>query len=212
MRALPDCVLLDVPPWHDGGDDFEYEGCRYSFASWVFTRLSSSKARYAYPYLVREGGAPWKDTVRVFDTASPQLHRLVHELQLDGGPRSLRMVLPVARAIRRLNRMLARSRRAEVGPIGRTNVPKIDHVESGPDHPVEGSGSRVHGVVKSSLRPVYRHVFRPLVRPIVRRTRAFLLADLQADIEETRRTVAGLHRALGEMRRAFHEERRGRER
>jgi SAM-dependent methyltransferase len=210
MQALPDCVLLDVPSWRDGGDDFEYEGCRYSFASWVFTRLSSAQARYAYPYLAREGGAPWKDCVGSFDTGSAQLNLLVHELRLEGGPRSLRMVLPLARAIRRLNRLLARSGGTEVGPIRRNDAPTGDHVASGPAH--SGSDSRVHDVMKSPLRPVYRHVLQPLVRPIARRARRFLLAEVHADIAETRHALAGLHRALADMRRALSEDRRDRER
>jgi SAM-dependent methyltransferase len=39
MSAVPDCALLDYPCWDDGEDDFEYDGCRYSFASWVFRKL-----------------------------------------------------------------------------------------------------------------------------------------------------------------------------
>jgi SAM-dependent methyltransferase len=211
MEALPDCVLLDVPSWQDGGDDFEYEGCRYSFASWVFTRLSPPQARYAYPYLVREGGAPWKDTLQASDMAATQLHRLVHEFRLDGAPRSLRMVLPVARVIRRLNRMFARSPGADAAPIGRHDVPKIAQVEAGPEPPAESAGTRVQGFVKSSLRPVYRHMVQPVARPIARRARAFLFAQIQLDIAETRRAMAALQRTVVEMRRALDEQRRDRE-
>jgi tetratricopeptide (TPR) repeat protein len=41
---LPDCAMLDHPDWEDGCDDFEYEGCRYSFASWVIRRIAQKGA------------------------------------------------------------------------------------------------------------------------------------------------------------------------
>jgi hypothetical protein len=55
-------------------------------------------------------------------------------------------------------------------------------------------------------------VLQPLVRPIARRARRFLLAEVQADMAETRHALAGLHRALADMRRALSEDRRDRER
>jgi SAM-dependent methyltransferase len=194
MRALPDCALLDVPSWHDGNDDFEYEGCRYSFASWVFSRFGSSEARYALPYLVREGGAPWKEhlreTARDLEVATAQLRCLDRELRFDGGPRSLRIVLPIARAIRRLDRMVARSRGAKP-EISEGHTPEINHAEPPAQVQIIGAGSRVRGALKSCLRPVYRYTLRPLLRPIARRTRAFLLAEVRADIADVRRALYG---------------------
>lgn len=52
MAALPDCALLDRPSWDDGEDDFDYEDCRYAFASWVFRKLPAAQLRYAIPALI----------------------------------------------------------------------------------------------------------------------------------------------------------------
>jgi hypothetical protein len=40
MMCAQDCVLIDSPKWTDSDDDFEFEGCRYSFAAWVFRKRS----------------------------------------------------------------------------------------------------------------------------------------------------------------------------
>ena len=41
MAIIPDCGLVDIPSWDDGSSDFEYEGCNYAFASWVFRKLNT---------------------------------------------------------------------------------------------------------------------------------------------------------------------------
>jgi SAM-dependent methyltransferase len=38
MDLLPDCALVDPESWSKGGEDFEYEGVRYGFATWVFRK------------------------------------------------------------------------------------------------------------------------------------------------------------------------------
>ena len=38
---------------------------------------------------------------------------------------------------------------------------------------------------------MYRYALRPLLRPIARRARAFLLAEVRADIAEVRRALYG---------------------
>ena len=40
MATIPDCSLVDLPSWDDGSSDFEYDGCNYAFASWVFRKLN----------------------------------------------------------------------------------------------------------------------------------------------------------------------------
>jgi SAM-dependent methyltransferase len=62
MVVLPDCALLDTASWDDGADDFEYEGCLYSFASFVFRKLPPDEMRYAPP-LSLAGGAAWRDVI-----------------------------------------------------------------------------------------------------------------------------------------------------
>ncbi len=47
MVALPDCTLLDTPAWRDGAEDFEYDGCRYGFAGWVFRKFSGETLQRA---------------------------------------------------------------------------------------------------------------------------------------------------------------------
>ncbi|TDQ31974.1 methyltransferase domain-containing protein [Phyllobacterium brassicacearum] len=60
MGLLPDCALIDPPTWSDGAEDFEYEGCHYAFATWVFTRLPAEIMRYAESLKRELGGPPWK--------------------------------------------------------------------------------------------------------------------------------------------------------
>jgi SAM-dependent methyltransferase len=60
MEVIPDCALIDPPNWSDGAEDFEYEDCRYAFATWVFTRLRPAFARHAELTERKLGGAPWK--------------------------------------------------------------------------------------------------------------------------------------------------------
>ena len=47
MAALPDCSLLDAPSWKEGVEDFQYEGCDYGFAGWVFRKLDAKTLRYS---------------------------------------------------------------------------------------------------------------------------------------------------------------------
>jgi FkbM family methyltransferase len=60
MSVLPDCGLLDFPGWNDGVDEFTFDGCDYSFASWVFRKFNPQVLRHAIPDLIarrREGFA-----------------------------------------------------------------------------------------------------------------------------------------------------------
>jgi SAM-dependent methyltransferase len=60
LRQVPDCALLDPPRWRQGEDDFEYEGCRYSFAGFVFRRLPAGAL--PGPAAAVPRGAPfWQD-------------------------------------------------------------------------------------------------------------------------------------------------------
>ena len=126
MHALPDCALLDSPTWDDGGDEFEFDGCHYSFAAWVFRRLPSQQVRYAVPTAARPGAA-WKQLIEgdrnaavaqakevaVLDkqfaeltakhsSLQAQLSSLFQELRLVGGPLALQLVLPLARLVRKI--------------------------------------------------------------------------------------------------------------
>jgi len=60
----PASALLDPPGWDDGGDDFEYEGCHYAFAGWVFGRYAATPPRDALPARVRPGGLRWQHLLR----------------------------------------------------------------------------------------------------------------------------------------------------
>jgi len=52
MSVLPDCGLLDFPSWDDGVDEFTFDGCEYSFASWVFRKFNPEVLRHAIPDLI----------------------------------------------------------------------------------------------------------------------------------------------------------------
>ncbi len=60
MGVIPDCMLVDVPSWDEGVEDFEYEGVLYAFAGWVFRRAELTVTRYAAAETARLGGPPWK--------------------------------------------------------------------------------------------------------------------------------------------------------
>ena len=47
MPAVGNCVLVDVPRWSEGQEDFEYEGTRYGFGSLVFRKLDAATAEQA---------------------------------------------------------------------------------------------------------------------------------------------------------------------
>lgn len=143
MAVIPDCALLDAPSWDDGTDDFEYEGCLYSFASFVFRKLLPAEVRHCPPVRLT-GGAAWKDIVGELQTAlkneewfarevqtkydallgqftavsedktaldlehadlSRKWEAFLHTLRLEEGPRAIRAVLPLARALRSIGRL-----------------------------------------------------------------------------------------------------------
>ena len=178
MSALPDCALLDPPSWHDGEDDFEYEQCHYSFASWVFRRLSASNV--------------WQQ--------ARQLDLLIHELRFDSGPRSLRMVLPVARVIRRFTEALTGSSGHAVEKARKITAAG-GHAPPRPDVRVLVADARLRRAVKSSLRPFYRYVLRPLLRPLARRARSFLLAEIREEMTACTKSIEALSRTLAPDRR-----------
>jgi SAM-dependent methyltransferase len=64
LDQIPGYSLIDPPRWDEGDEDFEYEGCRYAFASWVFTRLPPAVARHAWAADEALGGPPWKTLLR----------------------------------------------------------------------------------------------------------------------------------------------------
>lgn len=64
LDQLPGYGLLDPSRWDEGEEDFEYEGCRYAFATWVFTRLPPAVARHGWAAEEALGGPPWKALLR----------------------------------------------------------------------------------------------------------------------------------------------------
>ncbi|MBV9064355.1 MAG: methyltransferase domain-containing protein [Methylobacteriaceae bacterium] len=47
MPAIGNCVLVDVPTWAEGREDFEYEGSTYGFGSFVFRKLDAEMVAQA---------------------------------------------------------------------------------------------------------------------------------------------------------------------
>ena len=88
MRCAQDCVLINSPKWTDLDDDFEFEGCRYSFAAWVFrkrspdelvqTRVSTLDPLPAWPERLEVGvqAAPGARTVGCYAVESYRGHPL----------------------------------------------------------------------------------------------------------------------------------------
>jgi hypothetical protein len=119
MQALPECALLDPPNWDDGDDEFEFDNCRYSFASWVFRKLPTGQLRHSVSSAI-VAGVPWKTLIRAQQALAIQQakrvsdleaglaglraerNRLCLSLRMESGPRALCMVLPLARMIRRI--------------------------------------------------------------------------------------------------------------
>lgn len=94
MGAMPDCALLDRPVWREGVEDFDYHGCHYGFASWVFRKLETAS-----------GGSAWlgrhvAELEGELATLKDRHTRLVDDLAASDAPLALRAVLPLARALR----------------------------------------------------------------------------------------------------------------
>ena len=217
---LPDCMLLDTPDWDNGSDDFEYEGCRYDFATWAFRKVGQSAERNAVSAQIRLGGAHWKGLLREerrlavesereraaieqhaallqqnLAVVTGKLDALLQDLRLEEGPKALRIVMPVARLIRRVHYLLHPPRVAPPPP-----PPSL-----GPSvTPPRKMGRRLaHWAALAAFRLV-----RPVARPVAWRLRGFLIGGLS---EEVRRLGEQIDRDAGaatEMRHLAVEEMR----
>jgi SAM-dependent methyltransferase len=206
-EALLDCTLLDSPDWDSDADDFEYEGCNYSFATWVFRRVKLSSANHPLSARVRQSGALWKQLLEEKSellvvqqqraelptcdlNAADRLNTLLQELALKEGPRALRIVLPVARLIRRVHLLFSSQARViQHGPIVGPNLvgPAIRR-----DAPVASRPS----IGRRVCRGLYYLALRPIVRPLAWRGRGFLSADILASLAEIRQELATVRHAL----------------
>ena len=205
MPAIPDCGLFDTPTWDDGDDDFEYEGSRYSFASWVFCKL---EAQHVDQHLVGDQ-AHWKNMLRAEpeqmsgnitnrptvklandsfahpyrnyrpELASPaeQLRTLVHELRWPEGPRAVRVVLPLARLMRGLNRTRVSESLPDAAPVTMATTASVIGVSALPPVRQTYRQSMVLGMARLAYRLV-----RPMARVVVRRTRTLLPDDISDEI------------------------------
>jgi len=117
IPAMGDCVLIDGPSWREGAEDFEYEGSQYGFAGFVFRKLDDREGLELRAPVWREllTGASkdaGKTIVGIHDPSTfaketdvgsraARYDRLVAKLEMPDAPISLRMVLPLARVIRK---------------------------------------------------------------------------------------------------------------
>jgi FkbM family methyltransferase len=131
----------------------------------------------------------YADTKAELDTKREELlglrlrfHRLTQDLRFEGGSRALRIVLPLARIIRKLHATLAtpQSVAHSSSQVSEAAMPQATAM-------VPPSSQARKAGAKALLRPVYRHIVLPLVRPTARRIRAYLVAGLDRDIAELRR-------------------------
>jgi hypothetical protein len=139
MPAMPDCALLDAPTWQQGVEDFEYEGCLYGFAGWVFRKFREEVLRCSHhdgawkqllananaelaaakdmdiigsiPNLFRHG-----DISDTLSNNNPKelddiYRRLVYDLRFNGGSSELQAALKLARLIRKISWKINPSRR-----------------------------------------------------------------------------------------------------
>jgi hypothetical protein len=123
MAIMPDCCLVDVPSWNDGSSDFEYDGCNYAFASWVFRKLNirrvlNSEANGSATHWKVQSAAQSAEIERLqklIAAQSAEIERLqklsqelVQNLRWPDGPPALRRALRLARLFRRVVRKFVR--------------------------------------------------------------------------------------------------------
>tara|TARA_R110002110_G_scaffold293607_1_gene507612 strand:- start:8486 stop:10576 length:2091 start_codon:yes stop_codon:yes gene_type:complete len=60
LPAIPDCRLLGSHTWADGGEDFEFEGSHYSFASFVFEKFPTPQKLFTMGGDKALSTAAWK--------------------------------------------------------------------------------------------------------------------------------------------------------
>lgn len=185
MAVMPDCGLVDTPTWTDGDLDFEYEGCSYAFASWVFRKLHVDPRHQST--VAFAGREPyWKQQLQSQDLVKEQLtadlaaltdqsarlRTLVREMRWPGGPRALRLVLPLARLLRWFARTpIPMSPSEGADPAGLPSAPPEPHARP------RAGYRRLAGAF---FRPIYRRM-RPAVRRLAWRLLSAIPAEAQAD-------------------------------
>ena len=121
-----------------------------------------------------------------------KLEQIALELKWADGPRAIKVVLPAARLLRRLNRIASRARPVEVptfiGVSAHPDIPNgresaIGGVYHGPGSP--GNTAFRRNWRKRCASLAYRPL-RPLVRPLAWRLRTFLTAELDCELRELR--------------------------
>jgi SAM-dependent methyltransferase len=78
MPVIPDCGLLDMPTWRDGGPEFTLENCTYNFAAWVFRKMPVLPFEYKDGAFTRLRTTPWKTQLVIPfppDLTLPSEHR-----------------------------------------------------------------------------------------------------------------------------------------
>jgi hypothetical protein len=233
----PASALLDPPGWDDGGDDFEYEGCHYAFAGWVFGRYAATPPRDALPARVRPGGLRWQHLLRrqqqrvaeaererVGAIAEAEREReaserdiallrqslgrvtedwdaLTRDLRLERGPKALRLVLPLARLIRRAHLFLG-GRDVAPAAAAHTDAAVAAPARSGVTPPslsrpavVTSGRSGMRRIGYWATRKAY-YAVRPIARPVAYRMRDFLVAGLTQARQAT--YIPGNHAAASD--------------
>jgi hypothetical protein len=126
ITAMGDCVLVDAPSWREGAEDFEYEGSQHGSVGFVFRRLDDVEGlelrvpvwRELLTGVSKDAG---KSIVGIHDPSTfakemdfasraARYDKLIATLEMPDGPNSLKMVLPLARAIRRMRAIGRRSK------------------------------------------------------------------------------------------------------
>ena len=105
--------------------------------------------------------------------------RLVLELRDEGGPGALRTVLPLARLVRRVDRVAGRDKPVPASQADR-NAPVSPTGSSPPHGPGQG---RLRSMVKKGVFGVYKVSLRPIVRPAMWRLRTFMLQPIFERLE-----------------------------
>jgi SAM-dependent methyltransferase len=202
MDQIPGCGLIDPPRWDEGEEDFEYEGCRYAFASWVFTRLLPAAARHAWSAEEAQGGPPWKtlhvamehrhmeemqdfrrhmeemtEELQDLRPRAAELDDLRLNLRLPDPPFALRLTLPAARLIRRVRCAVLGTGAVTALPVPELPRPVIVEATApavAPPMPSHALAPRRFSPARKAARLAYV-TLRPLVRPIMHRLRAFMM-------------------------------------
>ena len=189
MGVLPDCALLDPPRWDEGVEDFDYEDCRYAFASWVWEKLPPGVAGAARSAVEALGGPPWK---ALLSAAVETRHAAEAELEIaEERLREARAELAALELAEwQRNDALRREMERQAAEAVATAAEAARAAQAA------AAAALLAPTPRQRLRrlaiQVYSKLLRPFVRPVAWRLRGFMTGGVSNQIQALRHEVAAM--------------------